>query len=504
VQGYLVTTSFSLEPPIERASMGIPGLDDILGGGLPVDRLYLVRGNPGVGKTTLALQFLREGVRRGERVMYITLSETESEIRQVASSHGWSLDGFHLFELSGAEQTLRMNDENTLYAAEDVDLKETVRVLLDQVEAAKPQRVVFDSLSEIRILAQSPVRYRRQLLALKQHFAGRHCTTILLDDNSQGAEDIQVESLAHGVLSLEQLSVGYGGDRRRLRVVKLRGSPFRSGHHDFVLRTGGLEVFPRLVASEHRTELLAEPIGSDVPELDAMLGGGIDRATCTLLMGPAGCGKSAVATQFALAAALRGENATLFLFEERIGTWLKRGEQLGMPLRRELEANRLRVHQIDPAELVPDEFSHLVRRTVDEEAARVVVIDSMTGYFNAMPDAGFLSLQMHELLGYLSERRVASVLTMTQSGLIGTRMTSPVDISYLADTILFFRYYESAGRVKKAVSVIKKRAGAHEDAIRELGFGATGIRVGAPLEHLHGVLSGVPRSRSWQGGDPDV
>lgn len=473
--------------------MGIPGLDDILNGGLPVNRLYLIRGNPGVGKTTLALQFLKEGVRRGERVMYITLSETESEIRQVANSHGWSLDGIQLFELSGAEQTLRLGDENTLYAAEDVDLKETVRVLLDQVDAAKPQRVVFDSLSEIRVLAQSPVRYRRQLLALKQYFAGRRCTTLLLDDNTQGAEDLQVESLAHGVLSLEQLSMGYGADRRRLRVVKLRGSSFRSGHHDFVLRTGGLEVFPRLIALEHRTELMAEPIASEVLELDAMLGGGIDRASCTLLLGPAGCGKSALATQFALAAAKRGEGASLFLFEERVGTWLKRGEQLGMPLREELEAKRLRVHQVDPAELAPDEFSHLVRRSAEQDGSSVVVIDSMTGYFNAMPDAAFLSLQMHELLGYLSERRVASVITMAQSGLIGANMASPVDISYLADTILLFRYFESGGRVKKAVSVIKKRAGAHEDSIRELSFDGTGVRVSAPLGNMHGVLSGVAR-----------
>lgn len=503
---WLVVTETSVAPPVERASTGIPGLDDILTGGLPVNRLYLVRGNPGVGKTTLALQFLNEGVRRNERVMYITLSETETEIRQVAGSHGWSLNGFHLFELSSAEQTLRLNDENTLYAAEDVDLKETIRVLLDQVEAIKPQRVVFDSLSEIRVLAQSPIRYRRQLLALKQHFAGRRCTTILLDDNSQGGDDQQVESLAHGVISLEQLSLGYGADRRRLRVVKLRGSSFRSGHHDFAVRTGGLQVFPRLIASEHRSDFLAEPIASEVPELDTMLGGGIDRATCTLLTGPAGTGKSALATQFALAAAKRGESATLFLFEERIGTWLRRGEGLGMPLRQELEAKRLRVHQIDPAELAPDEFSHLVRHTVESEGASVIVIDSMTGYFNAMPDARFLSLQMHELLAYLSERRVASVITMAQAGLIGTNMSSPVDLSYLSDTILFFRYFEAAGRVKKALSVIKKRAGAHEDSIRELSFGAGGIRLSAPIETMHGVLSGVPRPFASlpQGGDGDA
>ncbi len=499
-----MTNSTSVGPTIERGSTGILGLDDILSGGLPMNRLYLVRGNPGVGKTTLALQFLIEGARRKERVLYITLSETETEIRQVASSHGWSLEGVELFELSSAEQTLRLSDENTLYAAEDVDLKETVRVLLEHVERIKPQRVVFDSLSEIRVLAQSAVRYRRQLLALKQHFAGRRCTTLLLDDHSQSEGDQQVESLAHGVLALEQLSMGYGADRRRLRVVKLRGSSFRSGYHDFAVRTGGLEVFPRLIASEHRSELMAEPISSDVPALDAMLGGGIDRATCTLLTGPAGTGKSVLATQFAVAAATRGESASLFLFEERIGTWLKRGEQLGMPLKRELEGKRLRVHQVDPAELAPDEFSHLVRRAVEDDGSSVIVIDSITGYFNAMPDARFLSLQMHELLSYLSEQRVASVITMAQAGLVGANMSSPVDLSYLSDTILFFRYFETAGRMKKALSVIKKRAGAHEDSIRELSFGASGIRVSPPIENLHGVLSGSPRPYSWlQSGNGD-
>lgn len=477
----------------ERASTGIIGLDDVLCGGLPLHRLYLVRGNPGVGKTTLALQFLNEGARRGERVLYVTLSETEEEIRQVAASHGWSLDGIQLFELSGAEQTLRLDEENTLYASEDVDLKETVRVLLDQVDALKPQRVVFDSLSEIRLLAQSAVRYRRQLLALKQYFAGRKCTTLLLDDHATDSRDLQVESLAHGVLALEQLSPGYGADRRRLRLVKLRGSQFRSGYHDFVLRTGGLEVYPRLIASEHRSAVMAEPISSEIVELDAMLGGGIDRATCTLLTGPAGIGKSIVATQFAVAAARRGEPATLFLFEERLGTWLRRSEQLGMPLTELMNAGRIHVHQIDPAELAPDEFSHLVRKSIEVDSSRVIVVDSMTGYFNAMPDARFLSLQMHELLSYLSERQVAAIVTMAQAGMVGPNMTSPVDLSYLSDTILLFRYYESGGRLKKALSVLKKRASYHEDAIRELTFGPLGPRVGPPLRNLHGVMSGVPR-----------
>jgi circadian clock protein KaiC len=493
-----------LPPRIEvpRDQTGIPGLDDVLGGGLPKNRLYLVKGMPGVGKTTLALQFLREGVRQGQRVLYVTLSETEEELRQVASSHGWSLDGIDLFELSSAEQTLRLQDDNTLYATADVDLKETVRVLIDEVARRKPARVVFDSLSELRLLAQTPIRYRRQLLALKQHFAGQDCTVLLLDDRSAEGGDLQVESLAHGVVLLEQIAMDYGGERRRLRVVKLRGSPFRSGHHDFVVRTGGLEVFPRLIALEHRTELLAEPLTSGIADLDAILGGGIDRSTATLFVGPAGAGKSALATQFACAAASRGEVATLFLFEERIGTLRRRAQQLGMALDALMSAGRVRIHQIDPAELAPDEFTHLVRKAVDAGKSSLVVIDSINGYFTAMPEARFLTLQMHELLSFLSERGVATIMTMAQSGLVGSQMISPVDVSYLADTVVVMRYFEAEGRLRKALSVLKKRSGAHEDTIRELLFDSRGIRVGPPLADMRGILGGTPLKVSSTEDEP--
>lgn len=476
---------------LPRHSTGVEGLDDVLGGGLPRDRLYLVRGEPGVGKTTLALQFLLAGRQLGERTLYVTLSETDSEIRQVADSHGWVLDGIDLYELSSAEQTLRLDDENTLYATADVDLKETMRVLLDQVERVKPTRVVFDSLSEIRLLAQTPIRYRRQLLSLKQYFAGRACTVLLLDDRTGDATDLQVESLTHGVVLLEQIPLAYGADRRRVRIAKLRGSPFRSGYHDYVVKTGGLTVFPRLIAAEHRTDRLTEAAASGSPELDKLLGGGIDRATATLFIGPAGCGKSAVATQFACAAAARGEPVGMFLFEERIGTLRRRSQQLGLPLDRAIESGLARVHQIDPAELAPDEFTHLVRNEV-ENGARVVVIDSINGYFTAMPEARFLTLQMHELLGYLSERGVASILTMAQSGLATGPMTTPVDVSYLADTIVLFRYFELAGRIRKALSVLKKRSGPHEETIRSIELGAGGVHIGEPLANMRGVLTGTP------------
>jgi circadian clock protein KaiC len=480
---------------LRRDRTGVAGLDDVLNGGLPSHRLYLVRGTPGVGKTTLALQYLMEGAAKGGSVLYITLSETEDEIRQVADSHGWTLDGIRIFELSSADQDLQLQDENTLYSTEDVDLKETIRVLLERVEEIKPTRVVFDSLSEIRLLAQTAMRYRRQLLALKQFFAGRACTVLLLDDQSGPGTDLQVESLVHGVVTLEQSPTPYGADRRRLRVMKLRGSRFRSGYHDFVVVTGGLRVFPRLVAAEHRTDVVAEPISSDNAALDAILGGGIDRATCTLIMGPAGVGKSILASQFAVASARRGEPATLFLFEERTGTWCKRARQLGLPVDELIRDKKLHLHQLDPAEVAPDEFTHLVRHAVEAGGSQLVVVDSITGYFTAMPEARSLTLQMHELLSFLAERNVASVMTMAQSGLIGTSMSSPVDVSYLADTVLVLRYFENGGQVRKAVSVLKKRSGAHEESIRELRFGKDGVVVGPPLSDMHGILTGSPLVR---------
>ncbi len=466
-----------------------------------MNRLYLVQGTPGVGKTTLALQFLLEGARNGEATLYITLSETEDEIREVAASHSWSLDGIRLFELSSAEQTLRLDEENTLYATADVDLKETARVLLEEVARVKPVRVVFDSLSEIRLLAQTPMRYRRQLLALKQHFAGQKCTVLLLDDCSGGAgDDAQLESLAHGVLVLEQNSTEYGGDRRRLRVSKLRGIPFRSGFHDYVIEHGGLRVFPRLIAAEHRHDFEGALLPSGLPSLDRQLGGGLVRSTSTLIMGPAGTGKSAIAAQFAWAAAERGEIAAIFAFEERPGTLRARSRDLGSPLDTHIAEGRIRITQIDPAELMPDQFTQLVRDAVEIHRAAVVVIDSITGYLNAMPQGRFLALQLHELLAFLGERGVASILTLAQSGMVGT-MASPVDVSYLADTVILLRYFEAFGQVRKAIAVVKKRSGAHEDTIRELRMDSQGLQIGEPLREFRGILSGVPHLQ--QGGSKD-
>jgi circadian clock protein KaiC len=473
------------------ASTGIEGLDDVLRGGVPRNRLYLVQGDPGSGKTTMGLQFLLEGLRRGEAGMYISLSETREEILAVAESHGWSLEGLHLFEMTAAEQERSLQDENTLFEPSEVELAELMQRLLSQIERAGPARVVLDSLSEMRLLSQTSLRYRRQVLTLKQFFAGRQCTVLMLDDRTTADDDRQLQSLAHGVLSLESRIMEYGNERRRVRVVKLRGVSPRGGYHELAIVAGGLQVFPRLVAAEHRPSTGRETIGSGVRELDQLLGGGMERGTATLIMGPAGSGKSTLALRFAMAALERGEPAALFAFDERVDTMLARLKGLGIDLRTHLESGLATLRQIDPADMGPGEFTSVVRASV-EAGARMIVIDSLNGYLNAMPEERLLALQLHELLSYLGHLGVTSILVMAQHGLTG-QLVSPVDVSYIADTVILLRYFEAAGRVRKAISVVKKRSGAHEETIREYGLGAPfGIRIGQPLTGFRGVLTGAP------------
>jgi circadian clock protein KaiC len=478
------------DPPL--SATGIAGLDAILGGGFTPNRLYLVEGDPGSGKTTLALRYLLEGVPRGEAGLYVTLSETKEEVYSVARSHGWALDPIHITELVASEESLTPDSQYTMYHPSETELGETTRKVLEEVERIKPRRVVIDSLSELRLLAQNPLRYRRQILALKQFFAGRQCTVLLLDDRTGENSDVQVRSIAHGVLMLEQLSPEYGSERRRLRVVKVRGRKYRGGYHDFVIQRGGLEVFPRLVAAEHHQPFSRERLMSGVASLDALLGGGLDRGTSTLIMGPAGSGKSSVAIQYVAAAAGRGECVAVFAFDESRGTLLARSAGLGTDLQPHLDKGTVTVQQIDPAELSPGEFVHAVRRAVEQRNCRIVVIDSLNGYLNAMPEERFLTIQLHELLTYLGQKGVTTILVVAQHGLMGSGMQAPVDVSYLADSVILTRYFELEGRVKKAISVVKKRSGAHEDSIRELRLGMQGVSVSEPLQKLRGVLTGVP------------
>lgn len=475
----------------EIATTGIHGLDDVLSGGLTRDRIYLVQGDPGVGKTTIGLSFLLEGARQGESALYITLAETSDELAAVADSHGWDLSTIHIWEYS-AEDLLESGEETTLFHPSEVELGETTRRILAEVERVKPQRVVIDSLSEIRLMAQNPLRYRRQILALKQYFTRRHATVLLLDDKSGNDGNSQLMTLAHGVILLEQLAPLYGPERRRLRVSKLRGVKYRGGFHDFKILTGGIMVYPRLVAAEHRQAFTPRQIASGLAGVDSLLGGGIDRGTSTLIIGPAGSGKSALATQYAVAAAERGENAAMFIFDESRGTLMVRSKAMKVKLSESVESGRIEIIQVDPAEIPPGEFVHLVREQVEQRHISVLIIDSLNGYLNAMPEERFMTIQMHELLMYLGQQGVATILVVAQHGVVTTDPLSPVDVSYLADSVLLLRYFELAGEIRKAVSVVKKRSGNHERSIRTLTLGPDGLQIGAPLTAFRGVLSGNP------------
>lgn len=477
------------------ASTGIEGLDDILCGGLPRGRTYLVEGDPGTGKTTLGLHFLRAGARVGERVLYVTLAETEGEIRAVAASHGWALDGVDIFAYAPFTQGTLEDDYSVFFPAE-VELTQTTDALVREIDRAKPSRVVVDTLSELRLVAQHPLRYRRQLTALKQRFSGSAITVLLLDDFVGSEEpDQQMESLAHGVIQLEQQVPKYGRERRRLRIKKLRGLAFRGGYHDFDIATGEIRVFPRLVAAEHPRGVPSELVSSGLASFDALLGGGIDRGSTTLIWGPAGSGKSSLSTLFMLAAAKREELVAAFLFDESVASFFQRASGLGMGLSEHERAGRAKVRAVDPAELSPGEFVHLVRQHVERDHARIVLIDSLNGYLSAMPDEGDLLPHLRQLFSYLNQKGVVTVIAAAQHGVVGSRMEAPVDMSYLADTVVLLRYFEAEGRMRNAIAVQKKRRGRHEHALRELTLGEGGPLIGEPLSQFHGILTGVPHYR---------
>jgi circadian clock protein KaiC len=479
-----------IPPPPPVARTGVAGLDVITRGGLPRDRLYLVDGNPGSGKTTLGLQFLLAGHDLGEVGLYITLSETEVELRMVAASHGMDVSGLTIHELSAAARGVLPENQYTVFHPSEVELGETVKTIMEVVERIQPARVVFDSLSELRLLARDALRYRRQILALKQMFTGRHATVLLLDDRSADDTDLQVESLAHGVIRLEHMAPEYGAERRRLRVLKLRGVAAAGGYHDFTITTGGLVVYPR-VAEAGSATIEREVVSSGVPELDTLFGGGLDRGTTTLFLGPAGVGKSAIGTLYACSAAERGERSAVFLFDETVDTYLWRGKGIGYDVSSAKYGDRVNITSINPGTLSPGEFIHRVKRAVDDGHARIVIIDSLNGYLTAMPQEHFLLLQIHELFTFLRKRGVLTMVMVAQSGLIG-QMQSPVDLSYLADTVVLLRYFEAQGSVRQAISAMKKRSGAHERTIREFRITPQGIRVGEPLTEFRGVLTGVP------------
>jgi circadian clock protein KaiC len=477
-----------------RCPSGIEGLDNILSGGLPRECFYLVQGDPGSGKTTLALQFLREGLRNGEKAFYITLSETKEELQKVARSHDWSLDEISLLELSAIETLLQPGMQTTVFHPAEVELTKVTELLLAEVAKIRPMRVVFDSLSEFRLMADTALRYRRALLNLKQEFLNYRTTVLLLDDKmgkSGTGSDPHVLSLTHGVIEMEQSSPDYGTSRRRLRVTKMRGVKFREGYHDYVIETGGIRVFPRLIAAEHHVDFKREPVSSGLPELDALFGGGMDRGTTTLVLGPAGTGKSTLAIQYAMHLASKGERSMLYAFDETVDIMCDRAALLGLPLRERAAEGLVTLHQIDPAELSPGEFAVRVRKGV-EDGCKVVVIDSLNGYLNAMPGEKYLFNQLHELSAYLNQQGVITILVLAQHGLLAA-LEAPVDLSYLCDMVVNLRYFEAGGEVRQSVAVIKKRSGFHEKTIREFKLEpGSGIRIGAPLKEFRGLLGGTP------------
>jgi circadian clock protein KaiC len=475
-----------------KAETGVPGLDEVLGGGLPKNHLYLLQGHPGTGKTTMALQFLLEGARRGEKTLYVTFSETKQELETVAHSHGWDLRDLSILELSAIVASVGKIQQSTLFHPSELELTRVIDLLLNKVKEVEATRIVFDSVSELRLLAETSLRYRRQMLAFKEFFIDRGSTVLFLDDLTTEAGDVHVQSIVHGVLLLEKLRASYGVERRQFHIVKLRGVPFRGGTHDYLIQHGGIRIFPRLVANNHVQKFARINFSSGVPALDSLLGGGLDSGTSNLIMGPAGTGKSTISLRFAVSAAERGQKCAIYNFEESLANLRERAIGLGIDLDRFTKSGLISLRKVDPAELTPGQFASLLREASDKDKVDLVVIDSLNGYIHAMPEQQFLPLQLHELLAYLNNKNVLTIMVLAQAGVMGN-MSTPIDLTYLADTVIVTRFFEAMGRMKKAISVIKKRTGFHEEALRELRIAKGGVLVGPVLEQFVGVFTGTPR-----------
>ena len=483
----------------QRDQTGIVGLDDILLGGLPHGHLYLLEGEPGTGKTTVAMDFLRAGLAKGERTLYVTLSETEDELRLVAQSHHWDIEGIQFIELQRDVAQYSTDDQYTVFEPTEVELGDTVSQIYDAVNRLKPQRIVLDSLSELRLLSRDSLRFRREVLSFKRFFADRDATVLMLDDRTMDLHEGLLQSLAHGVIRLERLTTEYGAERRRLIVSKLRGSRFREGYHDYRVNTGGVTVYPRLVASEHRNAVLPGELLSGIDNLDHLLGGGLDRGTSTMLLGPSGSGKSTISAMYAAAAAAKGKKVEIFLYDENLGTYLARDLGLGLGLAAHIESGMVTIRQIDPAEMSPGEFVSMLREGIEERGTNYIVIDSLNGLIQAMPGEQTLMIQVHEMLSYLNQKSVTTIISLAQHGMIGNGLASAADLSYVADTLVVLRFFEAFGEVRKAISVVKKRTGDHERTLRELQIAAGGLKVGEPLRQFQGIFTGVPQTFDAEG-----
>lgn len=475
----------------KKLKTGISGFDQVLNGGIPENRLYLMQGEPGTGKTTIAFQFLLEGIKNGERCLYISFSESREELEAVAESHNWDISKLNLLELGAIEEQLKPEAQNTVFYPSEVEMNQTTKVIYEEVERIKPHRIVFDSISEMRMLAESSHRYRRQMLALKQFFAKNNCTALILDDLTTSPKDLQVQSIVHGVINLQRLHPEFGSERRRMNIIKIRGIEYLGGYHDYTIRKGGIVLYPRMVSADHDSNPSARKFSSGLPELDSLTCGGIDAGTSTLFLGPAGTGKSTLVLQYAHAAAERGEKSIILAFEESLNTLIMRSNSVGMNVEKHIKSGMMKIHKVDPAQLSPGEFTDLIKSAV-KDGCTCVVIDSLNGYLHAMPEEQFLTLQLHELLSFLNSQGVMTLMVLAQQGVLGHVMSTPIDLTYLADTVLITRYFESSGTVRKAVSVIKQRSGLHESTIRELVFTPKGLIVGKALTEFKGVLTGVP------------